>query len=340
MKSAFLRSAALPLAFCALPALTAGETRERARDKISHVEEGIAREIPAVPRLCDGMDIAKKKVDIGGCRLYCEEEGKGVPIVLVNGGPGGTHHYFHPHFSRSKGFARIIYYDQRGCGLSDFIPEGGYSLDQAVDDLDRLRKALEIEKWVVLGHSYGGLLAQCYAIKHPDRLLGLVLVCASPGLGSRPLKSRQGDFISIEERGKMQEIGNTPGLSGELILYNNFLNGDWKRQSYFKPSRERIAQIALYDVKRYPEALSVFRKMEERVRGNTLLEGVALVWQGHMLDLQEKRSEAIAVYRKAAALDANGTMRHDQFGLAYRPREYARERIETPFVRIENRQED
>ena len=43
-------------------------------------------------------------------------------LVLIHGGPGGTHHYFHPWFSRAAGFARIIYYDQRGCGLSEFAP--------------------------------------------------------------------------------------------------------------------------------------------------------------------------------------------------------------------------
>jgi tetratricopeptide (TPR) repeat protein len=132
-------------------------------------------------------------------------------------------------------------------------------------------------------------------------------------------------------------------------------NAGWGRKSNAKTASlfaeawlERIEDpslllktgFALYDVKRYPEALSVFRKMEERARGQALLESVALVWQGHMLDLLEKRSDAISVYRKAATMDAGRLMRHDQFGLAYRPSEYAKERIETPFVRVENRQED
>ena len=169
---------------------TPTEKRERAMDRVVHIEEGIIREIPAVPRLCDSMDIRKEKVDIGDCKLYCEQEGQGTPLVLLHGGPGATHHYFHPWFSQAAKFARVIYYDQRGCGLSDYQPGKGYNMDQAVDDLDRLRRALGIDQWVVLGHSYGGLLAQCYALKYPENLKGLVLVCASTGLHGEGLPSR------------------------------------------------------------------------------------------------------------------------------------------------------
>ena len=88
-----------------------------------------------------------------------------MPVVLLNGGPGATHHYFHPWFSRAKDFARVIYYDQRGCGLSDYNPGAGYSVFQAVEDLEQLRRALEIDQWVVAGHSYGGYLAQQYAVQ-------------------------------------------------------------------------------------------------------------------------------------------------------------------------------
>ncbi len=216
-------------------------------DRVVHIEPGVIREIPQVPRLCDGMDIRKEKVDVGDCKLYCETEGTGVPLVIVHGGPGATHHHYHPYFSQAAKFARVIYYDQRGCGLSDCQPGKGYSMDQAVDDLDRLRQALKIDQWVVLGHSHGGLLAQCYAVKHPENLKGLVLACASTGLHDKSLPPRAREFLSPEERAKMDEIRNTPGLSMAQMVYNNFLSGDWKRQSYYKPDREQIARIVLYE---------------------------------------------------------------------------------------------
>lgn len=216
-------------------------------DRIVHIEEEIIREIPQVPRLCDSMAIDKGKIDIGDCNLYCEQEGEGVPLVLINGGPGGTHHGFHPHFSRAKDFARIIYYDQRGCGLSDYKPEKGYTVDQAVDDLDRLRRALSVDQWVVLGFSYGGFLAQCYATKYPENLKGLVLVGSSIGFLDLSLTSRDKEFISRQERKKLNQIRGTPGLSLAQLVYNLHLNGDWKRQSYYRPSREDIARMALYE---------------------------------------------------------------------------------------------
>lgn len=220
--------------------------RERAMDRIVHIEQGIIRDIPQVPRLCDGMAIQKRKIDIGGCNLYCEQEGEGIPLVLINGGPGGTHHCFHPYFSRARGYAKIIYYDQRGCGLSDYKPEKGYTVDQAVDDLERLRKALGIDQWVVLGFSYGGLLGQCYATKYPQNVKGLVLVGSSLGfLDLSP--SRDQEFISDQEREKINQIWGTPGLSMAQAVYNLHLNGDWKRQNYYRPSRDDFARMALYE---------------------------------------------------------------------------------------------
>jgi hypothetical protein len=122
------------------------------------------------------MNIPKEKVSIGDCNLYCEQEGQGTPVVLLHGGPGATHHEFHPWFSQTKDFARVIYYDQRGCGLSDYRPGKGYSVNQAVEDLDRLRQALGIEQWVVLGflrRSPGPILRD-----DTLRTSGLVLMCA------------------------------------------------------------------------------------------------------------------------------------------------------------------
>ncbi|MCI0495706.1 alpha/beta fold hydrolase, partial [candidate division KSB1 bacterium] len=146
--------------------------RESILDRVVTIEPKLITEIPATFRWCDRIDgLKKQRINVGDAELYVEEEGTGTPLVLINGGPGGTHHYFHPWFSRAKNYARIIYYDQRGCGLSEFKPgEKGYSVDQAVEDLDAIRRALNIEKWVLLGYSYGGFLAQYYTVRHPDHV--------------------------------------------------------------------------------------------------------------------------------------------------------------------------
>lgn len=239
---------------------TGKEKRETVLDRVTHIDKDLHLEVSNVPRLCDELSLKKQRINVGDCELYVEEEGKGVPIVLLHGGPGATHHYFHPYFSRAKDFARVIYYDQRGCGISGYCPGKGYTIGQAADDLENLRKALKIDKWVVVGHSYGGLLAQYYSLKYPESLAGLVLVGASDGMHVPMKPTRQYDFFSDEEKTRRKQIRTELGnllkekrLSQEkfieLLVYNNFLNGDWKRQSYYKPTQERFAQIALYEWK-------------------------------------------------------------------------------------------
>jgi len=224
------------------------KARETVLERKVHIEENLILDIPRVPRLCDEMDIWKRHLHIGDCSLYCEQEGQGMPIVLLHGGPGGTHHCFHPHFSRAKEFAKIIYYDQRGCGVSQYRDGDGYSVDQATDDLEGLRDVLGFSKWIVLGYSYGGTLAQNYAVKYPERVAGLVLVgSACYGQPVDTTRTRQYDFISSEERERIREIHSTAGLTTEQSLFNAHLNGDWKRQSFYRPSRHELALGALYE---------------------------------------------------------------------------------------------
>jgi proline iminopeptidase len=489
------------------------EGQETIFDKIVHIEPELVTEIPEVSRWCDRLKLKKYRINVGDAELYVEEEGKGMPLVLINGGPGGTHHYFHPWFSQAKKYARLIYYDQRGCGLSDFKPgENGYSVEQAVKDLEALRKALNVDKWIVLGYSYGGFLAQYYTIHYPENMAGLVLLGASTGMWVEMKPSRQQEFISNEERARMREIGKQlQDLAKdkewpyekylELLIYNNNLNGDWKRQNYYKPSKEKFVQIALYewkpdknnfrggiqssqqkvdltgafencpvptlitegrwdltwntdkpgilhknhpgaelvlfekaghdiyedesvaffkilkrfvktlpevtpddvaaykeylmtwkrkdkaspdyilsssgwgrssnkklveayskewlnqlkrlsnymklgfalyDYEDYEESLLVFEKMLQMAQNIEDKEYAvfALIWQGHMLDLLGKRDLAVACYKQVVEMNISDRWTHSQFELTYDVTPYAKERIESPFKRIENKDKD
>ena len=254
--------------------MTEGEpinNREKASDKKVHIEDRLILNIPETPRLCSQIDSLERgyvQVD-ENCKLYVEQEGKGEPVVLLHGGPGATHHYFHPHFSKLKDSAKVIYYDQRGCGLSDRNKGDGYSIDQAVDDLENLRKSLGIDRWTVLGHSYGGLLAQNYAKKYPQSCKGLVLTCATPGILNLEA-GRDGTFLSEEEKQKIESIHSNPNLSESQKVYNAFLNGDWKRQNLYKPTREEMARTALYEW----DHDSDFRNSVAQEAGNCDLKGV------------------------------------------------------------------
>ena len=95
-----------------------------------------------------------------------------------------------------------------------------------------------------------------------------------------------------------------------------------------------------YDLEDYEEALLVFRHMQEIAQGTDSREyhAMALIWQGHMLDLLERRQEAIALYQLAVEMNVNESWQHSQFGMEYVLSPYAAERIKEPFRRIENRQ--
>lgn len=109
--------------------------------------------------------------------LYFEECGRadGVPLVYLHGGPGSgctpaQRRFFDP------AFFRAILFDQRGCGRSR--PAGlldANTTAHLVDDLERLRQHLGIERWIVFGGSWGSTLALAYARRHPPRVQALVL---------------------------------------------------------------------------------------------------------------------------------------------------------------------
>lgn len=109
--------------------------------------------------------------------IYYEESGNpdGRPVVFLHGGPGcGTsptcRQFFDPDFYR------IILFDQRGSGNSK--PHAcleNNDTDSIIQDMEKIREELGIEKWLVFGGSWGSTLALSYALKHPDKTLGLIL---------------------------------------------------------------------------------------------------------------------------------------------------------------------
>jgi len=99
----------------------------------------------------------------------------GVPLVFVHGGPGGGSLPHHRRFY-DPAFWRIVLYDQRGAGRSAPIAElTDNTTAHLIDDLERLRTHLAIERWVLFGGSWGSTLALAYAEAHPARVAGLVL---------------------------------------------------------------------------------------------------------------------------------------------------------------------
>ncbi len=109
--------------------------------------------------------------------LYWEEIGDadGTPVVFVHGGPGGGTEPDHRRYFDPAAY-RIVLFDQRGCGRS--TPHASLEANTTwdlVEDMERLRASLGIERWVVFGGSWGSTLSLAYAERHPDRVRALVL---------------------------------------------------------------------------------------------------------------------------------------------------------------------
>lgn len=116
--------------------------------------------------------------------LYYEVRGakNGVPLFVVNGGPGADHTYLHSTLSKVSAFDElakkrpVIFYDQRGVGKSPALKDAqSITTADQVADLEALRSFLGYERIDVFGHSYGGFLAMAYAAAHPERIAHLVL---------------------------------------------------------------------------------------------------------------------------------------------------------------------
>jgi proline iminopeptidase len=121
---------------------------------------------------------ATRRLPVGdGHELHVEECGRsdGLPVITLHGGPGGgvspaLRRFFDPQRYR------IILFDQRGCGRS--TPHGALHANTTahlVEDIERIRETLGVDKWVVFGGSWGATLALAYARAHADRIHGLIL---------------------------------------------------------------------------------------------------------------------------------------------------------------------
>ncbi|MBL0047477.1 MAG: alpha/beta fold hydrolase [Bacteroidetes bacterium] len=112
---------------------------------------------------------------INGSNLWVELLGKGDPLFIISGGPGGAHSGMH-NFDPMQDSATLVYIDNFGRGKSDTAKVvSEYSLARDVSDIEGLRIALHYDKINILGHSYGSIVAQQYAVDFPDRLKHLII---------------------------------------------------------------------------------------------------------------------------------------------------------------------
>ncbi|MCE8007686.1 alpha/beta hydrolase [Aestuariivita sp.] len=125
-------------------------------------------------------------ITVNDVRLFVDIEGPGLiadgpamrekpTLITVHGGPGADHSLYKPAFSKLSDLCQIVYYDQRGNGRSEDGDPALWTLDQWGDDLHGLCQTLGIDRPIVFGASFGGVVAQSYATRHPGQARALIL---------------------------------------------------------------------------------------------------------------------------------------------------------------------
>ena len=125
-------------------------------------------------------------IEVNNSRLYVDIVGSGLvakgpemverpTVFILHGGPGMDHTTMKPDVNPLAEIAQLVYYDHRGQGRSDTDKPENWNLDQWADDLRALIELLGVDNPIVLGLSFGGFVAQNYAIRHADKLHKLIL---------------------------------------------------------------------------------------------------------------------------------------------------------------------
>lgn len=166
-------------------------------------------------------------VDANGVMIYYEEFGKGEPLMIVHGGPGASHDYFLPYLLPLAKNNRLVFIDERGSGQSQRLQDSTqYTVENMVEDVEAVRKALDLGKMSLLGHSYGGVLAQAYALKYQQNLTHLILCSTFPSTSQmNQVLAKIKENMSPDLRNRIDKMEKA-GLFGHGLPYeqNRYTN--------------------------------------------------------------------------------------------------------------------
>src|SRR5215217_9732390 len=151
------------------------------------------------------------KVSVNGLKLYYEIEGDGAPVVLIPGFAAGRWIWFKQTDDLSRNF-RVIIFDPRGVSASD-KPQAPQTIGLLADDVAHLLEKIGIESAHIVGASFGGFVAQEFALKYPALTRKLVLCCTSFG----------GPNHVIPAPETLAALASTKGLNSEERMRANLL---------------------------------------------------------------------------------------------------------------------
>ncbi|HTT65470.1 MAG TPA: proline iminopeptidase-family hydrolase [Bryobacteraceae bacterium] len=178
-------------------------------------------------------------VDAHGVLIYYQTLGQGTPLLIVHGGPGASHDYFLPYLLPLARHHKLIFIDERGSGKSEKLEDpSGYTVENMVEDTEAVRQGLKLGRISLLGHSYGGVLAQAYALKYQANLTHLVLCSTFHSTTEmNEVFRRMLDHMTPELRGRIESLEKA-GLFGKGKIYeknrypNDYMIAAWG-EGYF-----------------------------------------------------------------------------------------------------------
>ena len=157
--------------------------------------------------------------------VHIQIVGSGPPLIVL-GGPQLGHQYMRPLDALAEDF-RLMYYDARGSGGTETGDPSQLSFAGAVEDLEALRQALELDRISLLGHSLGGHVAYLYASRHPERMESLILVDVGPPLdeelGQRFWSAMESRRTAEDEEAGGRIRGSAEFQSGEPAALERFI---------------------------------------------------------------------------------------------------------------------
>jgi proline iminopeptidase len=170
-----------------------------------------------------------------GLTLHYSVAGQGSPVVLLAGGPGLDAAYMQPVAEIIAAHHTAILLDQRGTTGSMPVPLDATTLtpDLLISDLEALRRSLKLERWIVLGHSAGALVAMRYATHHADQLNALVLVGTVPPTSNSLASKKDNRSLRLppdtaKKLAAISESGQSPdeqmAASGRLLFAADFFD--------------------------------------------------------------------------------------------------------------------
>jgi proline-specific peptidase len=121
-----------------------------------------------------------RHVAIDDTRLYVVERGDGYPILVLHGGPGDDHHEFGDYLDPLTDRFRLVLVDQRSQGQSDMTPATAWTLARMARDVGELARALSLDRYAVLGHSYGAFVALQHAADFPGQAAQTIVSSGIP----------------------------------------------------------------------------------------------------------------------------------------------------------------